>query len=582
MRFSFLVTMALVATPPVARLLASVKGVQERDGYWMALCPAHEDVKRSLSIRIGKDGCAVVKCHANCSIEDITTKVGLKVSDLFEARAQGVSGNGVYKRSDSVFVKSYDYLDADRQLLYQTCRYEPKDFKQRRPDGQGEWIYNLKGVQPVLYRLPEVLAAVESGIRVFVVEGEKDADALAAFGYTATTAPMGAGKWKAEYSAVLAGAEVVILPDNDATGRKHGADIAASLIEQQCTVRVVELPDVPVKGDVSDWLAVESNTLDELEVLIGKTRRFGQDVRSKKLWRLDEILSNDEIMRPPPPIIPRLAWHGRSTLIASAPKSGKSTITGYLATQVANGGQFLGDPCMQGDVLVLGLEEALGDIGRRLRHFDANPRHVYVVHEMPIDPSERPKALIDYIARIKPLLVIIDTLIAYGRGIIESENDAMQTQAVIQEMSDVAHRTDTALIVNHHTAKSGGARGSGAIIAGVDTVVEISVPDEQRDPTLRKAKCQGRMPTADFEYRYDGRDYLLANEMGIALTQKVLSFVRANPSQSLGGIRERIGGRAELVDEAINYLMQRRFIYDTGDKTGHCYEASMAAPARVA
>jgi len=523
-----------------------------------------------------------VKCHAGCDWTQVAARAGLEKSELFVESAKPRSnGRPSGSTQRPVLVKSYDYLDAGGTLLFQTCRYEPKDFKQRRRDENGEWIYNLKGVQQVLYHLPEVKAAVESGQRVFIVEGEKDADTLAEQGYVATTSPLGAGKWKESYSETLKGAEVVIIPDNDPPGRKHVEQIATSLVAQKCAVRVVDLPDLPPKGDITDWLDA-GNTLDALEALIGKTRLYGNDVRTKKLWRLDEILSDDEIMRPPPPIIPRLAWHGRSTLIASAPKSGKSTITGYLATQVANGGQFLGDPCKQGDVLILGLEEALGDIGRRLRHFGANPRRVHVVHEMPIDPSERPKALIDYVARIKPILVIVDTLIAYGRGMIESENDAMQTQAVIQEMSDVAHRTDTALIVNHHTAKAGGPRGSGAIIAGVDMVVEISIPDEQRDHTLRKAKCMGRMPTADFEYRYDGREYLLANEMGLPLIQKVLSFIRANPGQSLGMIRQRIGGRHELVDAAIATLDQRGFIYDTGDALNHCYEASTAAPAKVA
>jgi putative DNA primase/helicase len=580
MRLGLLAAMTLIPTPPVARLLSSLKGVQERDGYWVAFCPSHDDKKRSLSVTVGDDGRALVKCHAGvCDWKQVAAGAGLEESALFADERKG-NGRPFVPTPRPVLVKSYDYHDADGTLLFQTCRYEPKDFKQRRPDGD-EWIYNLKGITPVLYHLPDIRAAVESGNRVFVVEGEKDADTLTELGYVATTAPMGAGKWKEQYSETLAGAEVIIIPDNDPPGRKHVEQIATSLKEKDCAVRVLDLPNLPAKGDVSDWLEA-GNTLDALEALIGKTRLFGNDVRTKKLWRLDEILSDDEIMRPPPPIIPRLAWHGRSTLIASAPKSGKSTLTGYLAAQTANGGQFLGDPCRQGDVLILGLEEALGDIGRRLRHFGANPQRVHVVHEMPTDPSERPKALIDYIARIKPLLVIVDTLIAYGRGMIESENDAMQMQAVIQEMSDVAHRTDTALFVNHHTAKAGGPRGSGAIIAGVDTVVEISIPDKQRDHTLRKAECMGRMPTADFEYRYDGREYLLANEMGLPLIQKVLSFVRANPNQSLKMIRERIGGRSELVDIAVDTLVKRGFVYDTGDAAGHSYEASMAAPAKVA
>jgi putative DNA primase/helicase len=91
--------------------------------------------------------------------------------------------------------------------LFQTLRFFPKDFRQRRPDGKGEWIWNLQGVRRVLYRLPELLAAKNADPKrmIFVVEGEKDADALQRGGATATCNPMGAGKWRDEYAEFLRG-----------------------------------------------------------------------------------------------------------------------------------------------------------------------------------------------------------------------------------------------------------------------------------------------------------------------------------------------------------------------------------------
>jgi hypothetical protein len=101
-------------------------------------------------------------------------------------------------------VAEYDYRGEQGELLFQVVRFEPKDFRQRRPDGHGGWIWGLGNVRRVLYRLPELLKA-PSEQPVFVVEGEKDVDALIAMGLSATTCPMGAGKWLPEYSESLRG-----------------------------------------------------------------------------------------------------------------------------------------------------------------------------------------------------------------------------------------------------------------------------------------------------------------------------------------------------------------------------------------
>ena len=97
-------------------------------------------------------------------------------------------------------VKTYDYTDVHGALLFQVVRFEPKDFRQRRPDGNGGWLWSLGDTQRVLYRLPEVAEAVASDHPIFIAEGEKDVDALMGIGVTATCNPGGAGKWRDEYS----------------------------------------------------------------------------------------------------------------------------------------------------------------------------------------------------------------------------------------------------------------------------------------------------------------------------------------------------------------------------------------------
>jgi hypothetical protein len=164
---------------------------------------------------------------------------------------------------------TYDYTDEAGTLLFQVLRYDPKQFRQRRPDGGGKWIYNLDDTRRVLYRLPELLQA-DPARHVFIVEGEKDADNLWAIDRVATTCPMGALKWREEYNATLKGRHVAILPDNDEPGRRHAQAVAKALDGVAASVAIVELPGLPPKGDVSDWLTVEGNDGDALLRLIQK------------------------------------------------------------------------------------------------------------------------------------------------------------------------------------------------------------------------------------------------------------------------------------------------------------------------
>lgn len=150
-------------------------------------------------------------------------------------------------------IATYDYRDEARELLFQVVRYEPRGFRQRRPKPGGGWSWSVKGVRVVPYRLPEMLA--EPKRFVFVSEGEKDANALAGIGLLATTNACGAGKWTADHAQHLRGRRVFILPDNDKPGREHAQQVAMSLQGIAESVAIVELPGLPVKGDVSDWLA---------------------------------------------------------------------------------------------------------------------------------------------------------------------------------------------------------------------------------------------------------------------------------------------------------------------------------------
>ena len=160
-------------------------------------------------------------------------------------------------------VAAYDYADELGKLLYQNVRFEPKDFRPRRPDGNGGWIGNLDGVERVLYRTPELCESNRADW-VFYVEGEKDCDNVRALGLTATTAGS-TSSWRPEFRELFFKRRVCIIPDNDDSGRKLAQRIAQDIHGEAATVRIMELPGLPPKGDVSDWIeGLDCRTSEQL------------------------------------------------------------------------------------------------------------------------------------------------------------------------------------------------------------------------------------------------------------------------------------------------------------------------------
>jgi len=233
-----------------------------------ATCPFHNDSQPSLCFN---NQSGTFYCHGCGAKGDIFNFYGMKnhldIRLEFPKIIQGIAKDfGILvKEQRQKIVKTYDYKDAMGRLLYQVCRYEPKDFKQRRPDGKDRWVWNLKGIAPVIYRLPEVLKAQE----IIVVEGEKDADNLFDLGFTATTSPMGAGKgkWRAKYSEYLRGKSVVLCPDNDRPGRQFMDSVGEALQGIAASVKILLLPDIAEKEDVSDFIARQPNKEAAFECL---------------------------------------------------------------------------------------------------------------------------------------------------------------------------------------------------------------------------------------------------------------------------------------------------------------------------
>lgn len=227
---------------------------------WSAFCPCHPDKHPSLSLWLGRNGCMLFACWAGCTKADILKEVGLKMGDMFPP----AEGTGPYEarrivRDTAVPVAYYDYHDEQGALLYQAVRMEPKSFRYRRPGKPGEnlrWIWNLDGVRRVLFNLPKILASPDAP--VIVCEGEKDACSVTALGHIGTTNCGGCGMgWHQDYSKVLRGRRVVVIPDNDLAGYKRADEIVGSCLRHgAASVRCVSLEVLPEHGDITDWLAM--------------------------------------------------------------------------------------------------------------------------------------------------------------------------------------------------------------------------------------------------------------------------------------------------------------------------------------
>jgi uncharacterized protein (DUF927 family) len=272
---------------------------QRRLAEWRGACPIHHGKNDNFAV---EPDTGRWFCHSTCGRggDILELEIALKGDDFKSAKGEvfRIVGRPEANGNRRRIAATYDYTDEGGRLLFQTVRFDPKDFKQRQPDGKGGWKWSIKGVRLVLYRLPEVLK--RSTETVFICEGEKDVHLIESLGLLATCNPMGAGKWRTEYSDMLRGRSIVILPDNDKPGRKHAMEVAAGLLQADCRVNIVELP----RGkDVSDWKA-EGGNIDELLALLKQSQVLTADSLKdlRKRWGVtNEEHAADGTAQPPPP-----------------------------------------------------------------------------------------------------------------------------------------------------------------------------------------------------------------------------------------------------------------------------------------
>ncbi|GAB4467726.1 MAG: hypothetical protein OHK0029_39730 [Armatimonadaceae bacterium] len=488
--------------------LPLLDSVKDHKGYFTARCPAHDDRNPSLSITTGGDGRILLKCQAGCYNGQILAALGLEFADLFAENPTAKVAKE--NRTTTRVIARYVYADEAGKDLYRVCRTADKRFFQERPDGRGRWMAGISGVRRVPYRLPEILTAVESGDTIFVVEGEKDAENLRACGFAATCNSGGAGKWLPEFAPFFRNANIVIIPDNDQAGHKHAEQIAANLYGVAASVKKLALPDLPLKGDLSDWLKF-GGTKETLLTLVEECALYAP---SREPRKCSSVVKLADVQRETVEwfwrgYIPR----GKIVVLSGDPGLGKTTLAGEIAARISRGEPIFGTPSgsTAANVLFISLEDGLADTIRpRLEAAGADLTRVFApqlrdengLPRLPILPDDFPD-IADIVRREDIQMVVIDPIMAALSGKVDSHKD-QDVRRVLAQMAQIADETGATFLVLRHLNKAAGGsaiyRGQGSIGITGASRAELLVakdPDDENARVLASVKSNlGKTPNS--------------------------------------------------------------------------------------
>ncbi len=393
---------------------------------------------------------------------------------------------------------TYEYADIDGAILYRTVRKEKagerKRFVAERAQGRG-WTNGLGDVDRVLYRLPDI--AADPAKPVFLVEGERKADKLASWGFTATAVAFGAQGWRKDYAGALKDRTVIILPDNDDPGRAFADKACKDMERVGCRVHVIDLPGLPPKGDIIDW----TGTAADLRAIVDAT--VNPPVETFQMADLGAWGGREPV--PKAFIMPGFVPARELTLATGAGGANKSTFGQQLATCVAAGVPMLGInvmPCnalyitaeddedrlhwmqahicralgigMASLVAKLHLASLRGRLGNELATFDVEGK---------LRPSPSFKTLRATIERAKAGLVVLDNAAHLFAG---NENDRQQVTAFVNLLYSLCQDLGVTIILVAHSNKAGDSySGSTAWLNAVRSQIVLSRPDGSMDPDER-------------------------------------------------------------------------------------------------
>lgn len=538
--------------------LTNVK--QIKDNEWQADCPCGGHSTPQKHLTIGNDGNkALVTCFGGThTYEDICKVLG------FDSLTYS-KDNLTAKEQPKVIKDIYKYIK-NGQVIFETVRFIPKDFRQRRPDGKNGYIWDLKGIELCLYHHDDIKNAVKNGDTIYICEGEKDVDRLCDMGFIATCNPMGAGKWLPQYTDTLNGAnQVIIIPDKDDAGRKH-----AKLILQSITGKIKNIKIIEVTGDtnkdVSDWFD-NGGILENFNKLIEQTPIY------KPIIRIARERGNSLMNRHFDPIkwiVPNMLPQGMA-LLAGTPKTGKSRMALNIALAVATGGLALDKMNVkQGSVLYLSLE----DNDRRLNE---HLKDIYIDKIPDLDKIEfwyETKLLneggledIEYWLKNNPdaRLVVIDTLQKVRPKTDTKGGIYAQDYDAVSPLTNLAAQYNIAILTIHHLNKRPTAddpmeliSGSTGLTGAVDTTIIVKRKRGENEAIMH---IYGRdMEDADIALDFTGGSWVwVGNEKQVRMSedrQAIIDLLKNSPDLTPDQIARALGKNKSTTRGLLMKMMQ--------------------------
>lgn len=530
------------------QIAKSLGNAKRANGQWVASCPVpthgkgNGDKNPSLSVHIDDDGKPLFHCHGGCSQESVFQTIrDRNLLPELEERPDPLANIKPMPKVE--FQQEWQYQDEDRVTVFVKHRMRVgesgKTYRLYKVDPNGKRYPTLGDARIVPYKLPELLDAKTAGRIIYLAEGEKAVDALMSLGVAATTSHSGAGNWPEENTEYFAGANVVILPDNDLTGWRYAQRAAEAILPVAKAVKVVDLglqnqgddayefieagggraelaalvkaaPKINSADDVTipERLQTITETATNLLATIDIAKEFAPDpappkeAPPPKPIKTIKIESWDEIQDEPVEwLIEGVIPQGSFTALYGPPGSFKSFIALDIAEAIATGRTWMGRPVNKTGAVLYLAGEGFGGIGARIKackihHQTEDGAPIYIVrHQLNLRSSaEDFNALMMAVVTLVEQtgmefnLTIVDTLArAFGGG---NENSSEDMGAFITAMGKVQEFLNCALMVLHHSGKDAakGLRGHSSLLGAVDTELELLRFDEQMKGVLTISK----------------------------------------------------------------------------------------------
>jgi len=498
-------------TETIAKALGNAKQV---NGQWIASCPVpghgrgNGDKNPSLSIT-ESEGKVLFHCHAGCDQREVFDAVRERNLLPTTPKREEISFT---QHQAPVLEKEWLYRSEDGDTLFTKRRYKTSDAKGKtysihRVDAQGKRVAGLKDTRIVPYNLPELLDAKTAGRAIYLVEGEKAADALISIGAIATTSHTGAGSWPTEITQYFSGANVVVIPDHDEPGRSYAKRAIAHLLPVVKSIRYLDLNLMMDGDDAYEWVHDMQGTRKELaelaknaEVIINQPVVTDSEQLTEVFNPVAQLLNIEpwDTIKDEP-----VSWIIKDVLpskgfcaLYGPPGSYKSFIALDIAEAIATGRTWMGNEVTNPGAVLIIAGEGHGGIGARIMACKINNNtkdgaEIYVIrHQLNLRSSADDfnilmESIDELIQRtgIDLRLIQIDTLArAFGGG---NENDSQDMGAFIHNCGRVQRKLDCAMMPLHHSGKDStkGLRGHSSLLGAVDTQIELQKlqVDEPKD-----------------------------------------------------------------------------------------------------